>query len=172
MKKYIRLKEELNLYILPILFLVVSLLFFVVRNKVISNSNEKTISAIKQRKTQSLRYTLENVKIRPLNVKQHPFQFYHCDIEIYDDFILLIGFGKFFKNKIILKPILLYTSNKIWEFNEYLQFEIVKIKQNTIFKDELEITVQTAKNKYDVNNELTLKKLTKAQIELFTNFWK
>lgn len=172
MKKYIPLKEELNLYILPILFLVVSLLFFAVINKLKSNLNEKTISLIKQRKTQPLRYTLENVKIRPLNVKQKPFQFYHCDIEIYDDFILLIGFGKLFKSKIIQNPILLYPSNKKREFEEYMHFKILKIKQNTIFKDELEITIQNAKKSFEVNNELTLKKLTQEQIELFTDFLK
>lgn len=162
------MKEELTLYILPILFLVVSLLLFIFANEVTSKGNEKTISTIKNRNTQPVQFTLENLKIKPLNAKQNPFQFYHCDIEIYDDFILLIGFGKFFKNKILQKPILLYTSHKKWEFKEYLQFEIVKMKQNTIFKDELEITVHTAKNKYDVNNELTLKKLTQEQIGMFT----
>lgn len=162
------MKEELTLYTLPILFLVVSLLLFIFVNEITSEGNKKTISIIKERNTQLVRFTLENLKIKPLNPKQKPFQFYHCDIEIYDDFILLIGFGKFFKNKILQKPILLYTSNKKWAFKEYQQFEIVKMKQNTIFKDELEITVHTAKNKYDFNNELTLKKLTQEQVEMFT----
>ena len=142
-------------------------MFFIIRNKLKSQLNEKAISSIKERKIQLSRHTLENVKIKPLLVRHRPFQFYHCDIEIYDDFILLIGFSKFFKDKIIQKPILLHTSHQKWEFKEYLQFKIVKMKQNTIFKDKFEITIQTSKNKFEVNNELTLKKLTKEQVEMF-----